>query len=87
MCTFQCVSTDPNVSGGLLANPDIVIPAISGRQPSWSRSPNPNDLGRNSGVQADRVDFGQYVDEVRLRDALWTKLILDTAHSFTENAS
>lgn len=75
MCTFNCVSTDPNISGGLLANPDIVIPALGDRQPSWSRSPNPDSVSRPSGVQADSVDFGQYVDEASsITDRIWMKL-------------
>ncbi|KAK1926250.1 chloride channel [Papiliotrema laurentii] len=63
MCTFQCTSSDPNVSGGLLANPDIIIP---GQQASFSRSPNPDMRRRSSGGQSGTVDFGQYVDETPL---------------------
>lgn len=72
-CTFHCISTDPDNPGGLLTNPDIVIP---GRQGSVSRSPNPDGYGRTSGVEAEQVDFGQYVDEVRRSPCRCVKLTL-----------
>ena len=74
ICTFQCISPEPNPSNGLMAEPDIVIP---GRK-SLSRSRSPRHdassggvggggVGRGtrtSGVEDERVDFGQYIDEV-----------------------
>jgi chloride channel 3/4/5 len=57
-CTFLHSSDDTGATDGLVAGPDIVIP---GRQASHSRS---QGGPRNSGVEAEQVDFGQYVDQV-----------------------
>ncbi|RSH90660.1 glycerol ethanol, ferric requiring protein [Saitozyma podzolica] len=59
-CTFLHSSDDTGATDGLVAGPDIVIP---GRQASHSRS---QGGPRNSGVEAEQVDFGQYVDQTPL---------------------
>jgi len=63
-CTFECTTDDTDDIDGLPAQPDIVLP---GRQHSFHRSLviAPRDAqSRGSGVDAEHVDFGQYVDEV-----------------------
>ena len=68
-CTFQAISDDATQPNGLLVNKDIVIPepdpatvirprTLSSTQPAMER--------RSSNMQADRVDFGQWVDETPL---------------------
>lgn len=68
LCTFQEISDDASKPNGLLANKDIVIPgsdSATDRSRSLSTG-KPAPERRSSNMQANRVDFGQYVDETPL---------------------
>ncbi|KAK8845412.1 hypothetical protein IAR55_006125 [Kwoniella newhampshirensis] len=77
ICTFQAIaplpglsngeaggSTSGGESSGFLQRPDIVFPGLK-RKGSSSRGMSPS-MRRESGVEVEEVDFGQYVDETPL---------------------
>jgi chloride channel 3/4/5 len=69
LCTFHEISNDATKPNGLLKNPDIIIPAMPKAKSKSPRLELGQEIARDivrriSGLQADRVDFGQYVDEV-----------------------
>ena len=63
LCTFQ-ITSEPAKDTGVAPPPDIVIPS-STRTRQLSAAGR-EDTRRVSGVEADQVDFGQYVDDTPL---------------------
>ncbi|WVQ80441.1 hypothetical protein IAT38_002546 [Cryptococcus sp. DSM 104549] len=64
LCTFQCIPSLPEDAHELLPRPDIVIPNRSG---AGGLSIRTDGSGRReSGVEVEEVDFGQWVDETPL---------------------
>ncbi|RXK39132.1 chloride channel, other eukaryote [Tremella mesenterica] len=65
-CTFQCISDDVNKTNASLAQPDIIVSPSTNTRTRQISASGREELRRTSGLEADQVDFGQYVDETPL---------------------